>query len=547
MSSSMAYNAAAGLSGMLSAGSRHFADDNSQTKSAVVLRNIDACLQLSRMLSTSLGPQGRHKLVQNHLGKLIITSDCASILQNIEVEHPAAQLLKQAVSQQESESGDATNFVLCFGGELLFETAKLISKMTWQNAPEILSGFKRSLQLITDDYLPKLVLSETTIQVKREDLLTILKPVLSSKVHGHQDTLAPLVADACLAVLNADTTPANNHQPTFNVDAVRTVKLIGKSVQDSQFLTGYVSKLALMSTTKRATSAKIAVFACGFEASSTEAKSTVLMKSADDLKQYNISEEQKMKELVESVVQAGVSVVVSGGTVSDMALHFLNANHLVVLKVNSKWELRRLCQAVGATALVRLGPPTPDEMGYADRIDERSVAGKVITVMENKTSKLSTILLRASTSSLLNDLERAVDDGVRAVKTVTQQPQVVYGGGACEMQLSVQLTTAAGQTPGLEQYAMEAFANALKVVPKLLLENAGWNTAQVLADLQSCHAKGQTDMGVDISRTGTGVISMKQAPIYDLVAPKLSALQLAVDAVTTILKVDQIIMSKPAK
>lgn len=546
----MAFNSAAGLGGMLKAGSKHFSQEDDHGAGSVVLRNIEACLQLSRMLSTSLGPQGRCKLVVNHLGKLSVTSDCASILKDVEVEHPAAQLLAAACAKQEEECGDNTNMVLAVAGELLWQTAKLIGKMTWQPAPEILAGYKHALQLCTEEYLPAQVIAQVKLLdlTDRESLLTILRPVLASKQYGSEGTLAPLVADACLSVMTKDETTG---KIKISVEAVRTVKIPGASVSQSALLQGYVSLRGVETVCQAASDCKVAVYACGFEASSTEAKGTVLMKTADDLLNYNKTEEAKMEEIVAGIAASGVKVVVTGGNVSDMALHFLDRNDMMLVRLGSKWELRRLCQAVGATALVRLGAPTPDEMGHCSAVEQQEMGGKTVTVFSNtaKESKVATIVLRASTGTVLADLERAVDDGVQAVAQAVKDRRLVHGGGAVEMALSTALQKEAAKTPGLEQYALQAFGKALEVIPRTLAENAGSDSTQVLADMQAAHASTADgvvcDIGVDIERVN-GTASMKEKAVVDLLATKLSALNLAVDAVITILKIDQIIMSKPA-
>ena len=575
----MSLNAATGLSGMLKEGTRYFSSEGDAMNASVTLRNIEACLELGKMLSTSLGPQGRAKLVVNHLGRLNVTSDCASILKEIEIEHPAAQLLKQACQKQETECGDNTNFVVALAGELLWQTALLIQKMTWQNAPELLMGYQRSLQLLTEEYLPNLVVKDEELQLtdltQKSQLVKLLLPILASKQYGTEDILAPLVADACLQVMTRS--PTDGKKLEFHADAVRIVKILGSSVQHSSIILGFVAQRGVETTLTQVTNgAKIAVYASGIEASSTEAKGTVLMKTAEDLKAYNKTEESKMQEIIDGIAASGVNVVVTGGNVSDMALHFLNRNKLLCVKLGSKWELRRLCQAVNATALVRLGAPTPDEMGHCDSVMTKQVGGRLVTVFSHanadaaKGTKLATILLRASTLSVLNDLERAVDDGVQAVaQAVTnsnskQGCQLVYGGGAVEMACSVLLMREAGKVPGLEQYSMEAFAKALQVIPRTLAENAGWDTTRVLADLQAAHATSQNealasgkaiavcDSGIDIERDDSddfskksgGVTSMKDKGVVDLLSTKVSALKLAVDATITILKIDQIIMSK---
>lgn len=545
---SMAYNSAAGLSGMLKAGSQHFSQE--QGTASVVLRNIEACLQLARMLSTSLGPQGRCKLVVNHLGKISVTSDCASILKDVEVEHPAAQLLRSACQKQQDECGDNTNFVLAFAGELLWQTAGLIGKMTWQPAPEILAGYARALKLIETEYLPLQVIpgSDQLDWTDREQLLRVLRPVLASKQYGSEGTLAPLVADACLSVMDR----TDGGKTKLNVEAVRTVKIPGSSVSQSCWVAGYVAKSEVITTKKSAEDAKVAVYACSMEASNTEAKGTVVMKNAEDLLTYNKTEESKMQEIIQGIAESGVSVVVTGGNVSDMALHFMDRFGLLCLRVGSKWELRRLCQAVSATALVRLGAPTPDEMGFCSSVKPQEMGGRICTVFTTGAdSKLATIVLRAGTTTVLADLERAVDDGVQAVSQALKDGRLVYGGGAVEMALSVKLQDAATKTASLEQYALVAFAKALEIIPRTLAENAGHDAVQVLADLSAAHASGKDDMicdvGVDIDLdSGSGISTMKDKGVIDLVSTKLSALRLAVDAVITILKIDQIIMSKKA-
>ncbi|GKY99404.1 hypothetical protein MPSEU_000895100 [Mayamaea pseudoterrestris] len=544
--SSMTYNAAAGLGGMMKEGTQHFEQDNSSA--SVVLRNIEACMDLSRMLRTSFGPQGRCKLVVNHLEKKIVTSDCASILKEIVIEHPAAQLLKQACEKQETEVGDGTNFVVAFGGELLWQTCLLIQKMTWQPAPEILAGYQKALDLCLERVQKLVIPGNERSSVDLDTLLYVLRPVLASKQYGSQEILAPLVADACLQV-GSDTTK-------ISAESVRTCKILGGSITDSILLPGYVATRGLETTVTQLENVKIAVFACGFEASSTEAKGTVLMKTAEDLLSYNKTEERNMQNIVESIRESGAQFIVTGGNISDMALHFLERNKMMALKISSKWELRRFCQAVGATALVRLGAPMPDEMGFCESVGQKELGGKTITLVRaaKGSNKLATIVLRASTSSVLNDLERAVDDGVQAVVQYIKDQRLVYGGGAIEMALSVYLQQEAEKIAGLDQYAVAAFGKSLQIIPRTLSENAGWDATCILADLQAAHANnmdGACDAGVDIDKavsSGTtgGVASMKEKGVVDILSAKISAMRLAVDAVITILKIDQIIMSKPS-
>jgi len=518
--SSMAYNSASGLSGMLKSGHLHWDD--------AVVRNIEAATELSGMVSTSLGPFGRHKLIVNHLEKIYVTSDCNTILRELQVEHPAAKLLKMAADMQNDECGDATNLVVSFAGELLRNTLDLMRMGL--HTSEVISGYQTAAEEL-QKILPTLVCKTISVKDNNEEELTqVMYPVLASKHYGTHEIVAPLILKACKTVINSQ---SNNIQP----EAVRVVKLLGSSVDQSKMIAGYVAQRGVESIVTCATDAKVCVYACGIEASSTEAKGTVLMKTAQDLKGYNISEETKMEEMIQGIAESGVNVVVTGGNVSEMALHFIDRYGLVCLKIGSKWELRRLCQATGATALVRLGTPTPDEMGIATSVQVQQVGGKTLTVFETPDSKLATLVLRASTSSVLQDLERAVDDGVHAFQQLCRDGRLVPGAGATEMALSLKLQQLANVSPGLDQYAIRAFAKALEVVPRTLADTAGLDATKVLADLIASDQVA----GVDLEEG-------KVAPtdIVDLLNTKASAFLLAVDAALTVLRVDQIIMSKQA-
>lgn len=537
----MAYNQAAGLGGMLKKGHQ------SMEGQGATLRNVEACREISTITRTSLGPNGMNKLVVNHLGKIIVTSDCATIVKTLEVEHPAAKMLQLAAEAQDFECGDGTNLVVSFAGELLAQTEDLFRMGL--HPSDVVAGFSKAGDKLMEDFLPPLAELVTPMVNGRskDELVRVVKPVLAAKHLGSEDILAPLVAEACLGTMSS-----GSGQASFSVDSVRVAKILGGDISQSHVVHGFVALRGLETTLTSAKDAKIVVFGCGIEASATEAKGTVLMKNADDLKNYNKSEEKKMEEIIKGIADSGVKVCVAGGTVSEMALHFIERYGMLCLKIGSKWELRRLCVATGATALVRLGAPTPDEMGYCDHVHQKEVGGRPVTIFSqsdgSKTGKLSTIVLRASTSSVLADLERAIDDGVHAAKTACKDGKLVPGAGATEMELSLKVRAFADTCPGLDQYAIRAFGKALEVVPRTLAENAGLDQGVVIAALGAAHASGKTSAGVDIDAMGISGASgvSDDTGVLDLYTSKQSALKLAIDAALTVLRVDQIIMSKRA-
>ena len=500
-----------------------------------------------------------NKLVVNHLGKIIVTSDCATIVKELEIEHPAARMLQMAAEMQDSECGDGTNLTVSFAGELLKETQELIRMGL--HTSEIIQGYKKAGEKL-QELLPSLVLPQAVTNPRDIDqLIGICRPVLAAKASqaGSSDLLAPLVAEACIGSMSP-----HSRVPKVQADSVRVAKIIGGNVSQSRVIHGMVLlRGAETVTVTHVKNAKVTIFGCGIEASGTEAKGTVLMKDANDLMNYNKSEEAKMDEIIKAISETGTNLVVSGGSVSEMALHFIEKYGMMCIKVSSKWELRRLCSATNATALVRLGPATSEEMGQCDEVKVQEIGGRFVTIFSHSEAsakdgcRISTILLRASTSSLLNDLERAVDDGVAACRIACKDGRLVPGAGATEMELSLQLKQYGDTTPGLDQYAIRAFGQALEFVPRTLARNSGQDATNVLAALGAAHANGDTAVGIDISGdnhgicptvriAGDGENQNKNKYLVDLYATKASAFRLAVDAALTVLRVDQIIMSKPA-
>jgi len=535
MAKSMALNAAAGLGGMLKEGHKVF-----EGVQGAVIRNIDAARGIAGMVQTSLGPNGMNKLVVNHLGKIIVTSDCATIMSELEVQHPAAKMLVLAAEMQESEFGDNTNFVISFAGELLKLAEDLLRNGL--HTAEIVSGYQRALEK-TFEILPSLVVK--TVENVRDpaQLRAAIKAVLATKQYGYEDLLSELVANACLTTLSPT---AKN--PKLNMDSVRISKLRGGSIPQSSVVKGMVILRDAEGIVKRVENAKVVVFGTGIEASATEAKGTVLLKDATELLNYNKSEERKMEEMIEGIAASGVKVVICNGSISEMAMHFLDKFSLMVIKIQSKFELRRICGALGATAIVRLGPCTPEEMGECSLIEVREVGGRKVTVfnqVHDEDTSVATVVIRASTEHVLNDVERAVDDGINSVRTLLNDRRLLPGAGAVELELNKRLTAYADEVQGLDQYAIRKFAEAFDVVPRTLAENSGCDPTAIMHTLHLAHTPANTEtLGFDIDKCEPAdAVAMG---VFDLYATKINALRLAVDAAITVLRVDQIVMSKPA-
>lgn len=537
---------------------------------------------------------------------MILTSDAATILRELDVVHPAAKLLVMASQQQEAEMGDATNMVIVLAGELLKKAEELI-RMGLKTS-DIVSGYEKAqnfaLKCLEGEGIwhkrenkelthPDLEVDTVADLRSPAELEKALRTVVASKQSGSEDILAPLIAEAVLAIL-----PKNPTQ--FNIDNIRVVKIMGGSLEQSKVVKGMVLGREPDGSIKKAKKAKVGVFSCPIDTSQTETKGTVLLKNAKEMMDFTTGEETQLESAIKELYDSGLRVVVAGSTIGELALHYLNRFGILVIKILSKFELRRLCRVCNATPLARLGAPMPDEMGSIDIVETIEIGGDRVTVFrqeDNSTSatRTATIVLRGATQNHLDDVERAIDDGVNALKALTKDPRLVPGAGATEMQLVERISAFADKTPGLPQYAIRKYAEAFEVIPRTLAESAGLDATEVLARLYTAHARRPAKAvdgnkkaaastsseseddddegssseeeeeessssdetpywttGIDLEAPATssdpkaGTLDALEEGILDLMVSKSWAIRLATEAARTVLSVDQIIVARQA-
>lgn len=456
-----------------------------------MLRNIDACRAIASTVQTSLGPYGRNKIVINHLQKMILTSDAATILRELDVVHPAAKLLVMASQQQDAEMGDATNLVIVLAGELLKKAEDLL-RMGLKTS-DIVTGYEKA-QKFALETLEELEVDKAADLTSQEELSKAIRTVVASKQNGNEDFLADIVAEAVLAVLPKN--PAN-----FSVDNVRVVKIMGGSLEQSRVVKGMVFPKEPNGSVKKATKAKVGVYSCAIDISQTETKGTVLLHNAKEMLDFTKGEESQLEAAIKELHDVGLRVIIAGSTVGELAMHYLNRYGILVIKILSKFDLRRICRVVGATPLARLGAPMPDEMGSIDVVETLEIGGDRVTVFrqEDEVTRTATLVLRGATQNHLDDIERAVDDGVNVVKAITKDARLVPGAGAAEIQLVERLQAYGEKTPGLAQYAIKKYGEAFEVVPRSIAESAGLDATEVLSRLYAAHSrKDEWTTGVDI-------------------------------------------------
>lgn len=506
-------------------------------------------------------------MVINHLEKLFVTSDSATILKELEVQHPAARLLVLASKMQEEDMGDGTNLVVILAGELLVKAEELLH--TGVHCSEIIAGYNKAAEVALKALEAQVVHTVTDMHDEGQVAFP-LRTVIASKQYGLEEFVAPMVAKACVSVMPADASK-------FNVDNIRVAKILGGVSGATDIVRGMVMLREPLGVVQRASKAKIAVYGCPIDSTATETKGTVLIKSAEELMNYTKSEEAQMEATIKAIADAGVTVLVCGQTIGEIAMHFLNRYGILALKTPSKFELRRICRTVGATSLVRLEPPQPEELGSCEEVYIREIGSTKCTILDRGdaigskvrraapswgagrrgtglishpppsapfAAQVTTIVVRGSTGNILDDLERTIEDGVSVVKAMCADARFVPGAGACEMAVADALHKFGASQPGLDQYAINKFAEAMEVVPRTLCDNAGVDATNMIANLYAAQAEGKRATGIDIDTGAVG--DMLQKGVLDLLPTKLQAFKLAADAAITVLRVDQIIMAKQA-
>jgi len=526
----MSLNSGFGFQNLLKDGYKHYAG-----LEEAMLRNIEACKQISNMTKTSLGPLGMNKMVVNHLDKIFVTSDAATLLKEVEVQHPAAKMIALAAKMQESECGDMTNFVISFAGELLQQAENLLK--TGLHPSDIVSGYKRATTSAIK-MIEGLARYEVNDFTNVDQVLPVINSVLCPKITTYYDHFGKLVTDACIKVMG-DTPKA------FDQEYIRVCKILGGSLYDSEVYNGLLMNRGPVTNKLRVENAKVAIFACPFVMDEGETKTNLLIKNAEDLLNFTKSEEDHMEKLVKGIVDQGVNVIVVGGSISELAIHYFEKYGLMCLKSVSKFEVKRLCKSIGALGLPKLGVPTQEELGYCDVVHVKEIGSCKTTIFEKATAdaRLTTIVLRGATCTLLDDVERAIDDGINTFRVMLKSPKFLLGAGATEAFLSNQLETEGSKISSLEQYSFCKYGESFQVILQTLLDNAGLDKNR---EMNTILGLNNTDIasGVDVLNSKLSPVTEMQ--VYDHLESKKWAIQLASDAAMTVLKVDQIIIAKPA-
>jgi thermosome len=495
--------------------------------------NIEAARIVAETVKSSLGPKGMDKMLVDSFGDVTITSDGRTILDEMDIQHPAAKMMLEVAKTQDNEAGDGTTTAVIISGELLNKAQELIErnvhptiiidgyKKASEKALEVLENIAMKIDPTTTDYPKKVAMTS----------------MASKLVADHREYLADIAVKAMLAVAEKD-----GDKYKADVDDVKVEKKPGESVRDTKLIQGIVldKEVAHSGMPKRVEKAKIALLDCPLEIEKTEFDAKINIESPEQMEGFLKQEEDMLRDMVDKVAKTGANVLLCEKGIDDMAQHFLARKGILAVRRNKKSDMEKLAKATGGKIVTNLDSITSADLGYAALVEERKIGDDKMTFIEGcKHPKAVTILIRGGTQRIVDEAERSVHDALCVVRDVIEEPKIVAGGGAPELEVSRMLKKYAETLPGREQLAVRAFAEALEAVPTTLTENAGLDPIDILSDLRSRHEKGEVWAGIEVN-SGKAQ-DMTKAGVYEPLAVKKQIIKSATEASTMILKIDDVI------
>ena len=505
-----------------------------RTKGRDALKNnIAAAKAVADTVRTTLGPKGMDKMLVDSLGDITITNDGVTILEEMEIEHPAAKMMVEVAKTQNQEAGDGTTTSVVIAGELLKKAEELLDadihptvivkgyKIAMKHAIDILEKSSKEIKLDNDELLKKIAFTAMT----------------GKSGSGASEKIADLVVKAVKTVASEE-----NDKIVINREDIKREKKQGGSVEDTELIYGIVidKEVVHPQMPKVVKEAKIALIDTALEVKETETDAEIRITSPDQLQAFIEQEEKMLKEMVEKIVKAGANVVFCQKGIDDLAQHFLAKHGILAARRIKKSDMEKLAKATGAKVITNLDDLKPDDLGYAEVVEEKRVGGdSMIFVRGCKNPKSVTILVRGGTEHVVDEIDRAVEDAIGAVTSALELGKIVPGGGASEIEVAVELRKVAQKYPGREQLAILAFADAMEIVPRTLAENAGLDPIDTMLKLRAAHEKAKKAFGLNLDSGEPE--DMYKLGVIEPLKVKVQAVKSATEAAEMILRIDDVI------
>lgn len=501
--------------------------------------NIMAARIVAEAVKSSLGPKGMDKMLVDSFGDVTITNDGATMLKEMDVQHPAAKMMVEVSKTQDDEVGDGTTTVVVLTGELLGKAVELMDKKIHPTV--IIDGYRDAQEQALK------FLEEISIEVDPKDKKTLKKIAMTSMasklVSGYSDYLSKIAVDAILQVAEE-----KDGGYEVDLDMVKLEKKPGGSLTDTALIRGLVidKEVVHADMPKLVRKARIGLLNASMEIEKTEFDSKIHIESPDEMQAYLDQEEQMLRDMVRKVKDAGVNVLLCQKGVDDMVQHFLAREGILAARRLKKSDMEALAKATGAKIVTSVDDLSKGDAGYAATVEERKIGDEKMLFVEGcRNPKAVSILVRGGTERIVDEADRSLHDALSVVRDVVREPKIVAGGGAPEIEVARRLRRYAEGLSGRERLAVSAFAEALEVVPTTLAENAGMDPIDAISDMQSRHEKGEMWIGLDPIK---GEVSdMTSLDVYEPTQVKAQAVKSATEASTMLLKIDDIIAASKMK
>ncbi len=501
--------------------------------------NITAAKIVAESVRSALGPKGMDKMLVDSFGDVTVTSDGRTILDEMDIQHPAAKMLVEVAKAQDNEAGDGTTSAVIIAGDLLNRAEELIDKNIHPTI--IIDGYKKAAEKALET-LEKLAIP---VDLKKQDILkqTAVTSMASKLVAEHKDYLADLAVKAMLTV-------AEKQDGYYKVDVedVRVEKKTGESLGDTSLINGIVldKEVVHSGMPKRVEKAKIALLDTSLEIEKTELDSKINIETPDQIEAFLKQEEAMLRDMTDKIVAAGANVVICQKGIDDMVQHFLARKGLLAVRRAKKSDIEKLAKATGAKIVTNLDGLSKADLGYAALVEERKIGDDKMTFIEGcKNPRAVTLLIRAGTHRMIDEAERSIHDALCVIRDIIEEPKVVAGGSAPELEMARVLKNYAETLPGREQLAIKTYADALEAIAITLSENAGLDPIDILSELRSRHEKGEKWAGIEVLEGK--VRDMSKMGVFEPITVKKQIIKSATEAASMILKIDDVIASEKMK
>jgi thermosome len=498
--------------------------------------NIAAAKAIADAIRSTLGPRGMDKMLVDSMGDVVITNDGVTILKEIDVEHPAAKMLVEVAKTQDAECGDGTTTSVVLAGELLKKAEELLESNVH---PTVIAGGYR---LAADKAVDVLTGISLKISYKdRKKLRKIASTSLRSKIADSAgDLLSDIAVKAILAVAEK-----RGARFVVDVDNVQIVKKQGGSITDTELIEGVIldkepvhSGMPLHVDTPR-----IALIDSSLEIKKTEVDAKIQIKDPSQLQAFLDEEETTLKGMVEDVKKSGANVVFCQKGIDDLAQHYMAKAGIYTVRRVKKSDMEKLAKATGGQIVSNLGDLSKASLGGAGKVELRQIGDDKMTfVTECKKAAAVSIMLRGGTEHIVDEMDRSLHDALSVVGVALEDSRIVAGGGASAIEIALKLRDYAATVGGREQMAIDAFADAIEIIPKTLAENAGLDSINAILDLRNAHKKGQKHAGLNVL-TGK-VVNMVEANVIEPLRVGTQAIQSATEAAVMVLRIDDVIAAK---